>query len=76
MCSGQQRQVFNPGASGDPLPARAADIARQRAHRLESLSAGAETKGPRRPAWCYLELADLEVEEINAQSGALGPSVC
>jgi SRSO17 transposase len=29
------------------------------------LSAGAGTKGPRLHDWCYLELADLESEEIN-----------
>jgi len=28
------------------------------------LSAGAGTKGPRLHDWCYLELADLEVEEM------------
>ena len=34
--------------------------------RLERLSAGAGTKGPRLHDWCYLELADLEVEEFSS----------
>jgi SRSO17 transposase len=43
-----------------------ADIAQtRRASDWKRLSAGAGTKGPRLHDWCYLELADLEVEESN-----------
>src|SRR5665811_1579061 len=35
------------------------------------LSAGAGTKGPRLHDWCYLELADLEVEEFNSANQGL-----
>jgi SRSO17 transposase len=35
------------------------------------LSAGAGTKGPRLHDWCYLELADLEAEEFNADNHGL-----
>jgi SRSO17 transposase len=35
------------------------------------LSAGAGTKGPRLHDWCYLELADLEAEEFNAENQGL-----
>jgi len=37
----------------------------RRASDWKRLSAGAGTKGPRLHDWCYLELADLEVEESN-----------
>jgi SRSO17 transposase len=43
----------------------AADIAKtRRASDWKRLSAGAGTKGPRLYDWCYIELADLEVEEF------------
>src|SRR5207244_1942890 len=35
------------------------------------LSAGAGTKGPRLHDWCYLELADLEVEQFNSANDGL-----
>jgi SRSO17 transposase len=35
------------------------------------LSAGAGTKGPRLHDWCYLELADLDVEEFNEDNHGL-----
>jgi SRSO17 transposase len=35
------------------------------------LSAGTGTKGPRLHDWCYLELADLEAEEFNADHHGL-----
>src|ERR1700728_4870829 len=35
------------------------------------LSAGAGTKGPRLHDWCYLELADLEAEEVNSANQRL-----
>jgi SRSO17 transposase len=37
----------------------------------QRLSAGAGTKGPRLHDWCYLELADLEAEEFNAENHGL-----
>src|SRR6202171_6511595 len=52
--------------------AKAADIARTRgASEWKRLSAGAGTKGPRLHDWCYLELADLEVEEFNSANQGL-----
>jgi SRSO17 transposase len=43
----------------------AAEIAQTRpASEWKRLSAGAGTKGPRLHDWCYLELADLEVEDF------------
>jgi len=39
--------------------------------RLEALSAGAGTKGPRLHDWCYLELADLEAEQFNSANDGL-----
>ena len=35
------------------------------------LSAGSGTKGPRLHDWCYLELAELEAEEFNAENHGL-----
>src|SRR5471032_1236863 len=59
------RMYFNPGASGRSVAGTAADIAQsRRASDWKRLSAGAGTKGPRLHDWCYLELADLEVEEF------------
>src|SRR5437588_12988200 len=43
----------------------------QRSLGLKRLSAGAGTNGPRLHDWCYLELADLEVEESNDVSPGL-----
>jgi SRSO17 transposase len=37
----------------------------------QRLSAGAGTKGPRLHDWAYLELADLEAEEFNAENRGL-----
>jgi SRSO17 transposase len=51
---------------------KAADIARtRRPSDWKRLSAGAGTKGPRLHDWCYLELADLEVEEFNSANQGL-----
>ena len=48
------------------------DIARKlRSSDWKRLSAGAGTKGPRLHDWCYLELADLEVEELNSTNQGL-----
>ncbi|WP_346658207.1 transposase [Bradyrhizobium sp. 138] len=65
-------------ASGGRSPTRAttkssaADLARtRRPSDWKRLSAGAGTKGPRLHDWCYLELADLEVEESNTANQGL-----
>src|SRR6202795_4202229 len=58
--------VFNSWGKRRSVSGTAADIARtRRASDWKRLSAGAGTKGPRLHDWCYLELADLEVEESN-----------
>lgn len=50
----------------------AADIAQtRRASDWKRLSAETGTKGPRLHDWCYLELADLEVEESNSANQGL-----
>src|SRR4029077_12071973 len=72
MCSGSAALMyFNPGANGDPLPARPPTSPRRCARPTGNASRlGAGTKGPRLHDWCYLELADLEVEALNdANSG-------
>src|ERR1700693_16376 len=59
---GKQRSVAGKGA----------DIARtRRSSDWKRLSAGAGTKGPRLHDWCYLELADLEVEEFHSANQGL-----
>jgi SRSO17 transposase len=56
--------VFRSWGKRPPVAGTAADIARtRRSSDWKRLSAGAGTKGPRLHDWCYLELADLEVEE-------------
>jgi SRSO17 transposase len=58
--------VFRSWGKRRSVAGTAADIAeRRRASDWKRLSAGAGTKGPRLHDWCYLELADLEVEESN-----------
>ena len=58
--------VFQSWGKRRSVAGTAADIARtRRASDWKRLSAGAGTKGPRLHDWCYLELADLEVEESN-----------
>src|SRR6266851_1481189 len=44
---------------------------KRRSSDWKRLSAGAGTKGPRLHDWCYLELADLEVEEFNSANQGL-----
>jgi SRSO17 transposase len=61
---------FDPGASVDQSPARLPTSPRRGA-RPTGNSAGAGTKGPRLHDWCYLELADLEVEESNGTNHGL-----
>src|SRR5579863_10624908 len=56
--------VFHSWGKRRSVTGKAVDIARtRRTSDWKRLSAGAGTKGPRLHAWCYLELADLEVED-------------
>jgi len=63
--------VFRSWGKRRSVAGKAADIAWTRCSSdWKRLSAGAGTKGPRLHDWCYLELADLEVEEFdNANHG-------
>src|SRR3954466_10070427 len=64
--------VFRSWGKQQPVAGKAADIARaRRPSDWKRLSAGAGTKGPRLHDWCYLELADLEVEELNSADQGL-----
>jgi SRSO17 transposase len=64
--------VFQSWGARRSVAGKAADIARtRRASEWKRLSAGAGTKGPRLHDWCYLELADLEVEEFNSANHGL-----
>ena len=64
--------VFHSWGKRRSVAGSAADIAQtRRASDWKRLSAGAGTKGPRLHDWCYLELADLEVEELNDASPGL-----
>src|SRR6202521_5840699 len=56
--------VFQSWGKRRPVSGTAADIAStRRSSDWKRLSAGDGTKGPRLHDWCYLELADLDVEE-------------
>jgi len=56
--------VFQSWGKRRSVAGKAVDIARtRRSSDWKRLSAGAGTKGPRLHDWCYLELADLEVED-------------
>jgi SRSO17 transposase len=58
--------VFQSWGKRQSAAGTAADIARtRRSSDWKRLSAGDGTKGPRLHDWCYLELADLEVEEFS-----------
>ena len=48
----------------------------QRRSDWRRLSAGAGTKGPRLHDWCYLELADLEGEELTITARSFGHEAC
>src|SRR5487761_1412988 len=63
--------VFNSWGKRRSVSGTAAEIAStRRSSDWKRLSAGDGTKGPRLHDWCYLELADLDVEESNdANSG-------
>ena len=64
--------VFQSWGKRRSVAGTAADIARtRRSSDWKRLSAGAGTKGPRLHDWCYLELADLEVEEFNSANQGL-----
>jgi SRSO17 transposase len=64
--------VFHSWGKRRSVAGKAADIARtRRSSDWKRLSAGAGTKGPRLHDWCYLELADLEVEEFSSANQGL-----
>jgi hypothetical protein len=64
--------VFQSWGKRRSVAGAAADIAQTRpASEWIRLSAGAGTKGPRLHDWCYLELADLEVEEFYSANHGL-----
>ncbi|MGY3403972.1 SRSO17 transposase [Bradyrhizobium sp. GM5.1] len=64
--------VFRSWGKRQPVAGKAEDIARtRRPSDWKRLSAGAGTKGPRLHDWCYLELADLEVEQFNSANDGL-----
>src|SRR3984893_13704142 len=67
LCTrGSSTHVFHSWGKRRSVAGKAVDIARtRRSSDWKRLSAGAGTKGPRLHDWCYLELADLEVEELN-----------
>jgi SRSO17 transposase len=59
--------VFQSWGKRRSVAGKAAEIARtRRLSDWKRLSAGAGTKGPRLHDWCYLELADLGVEELGS----------
>ena len=61
--------VFNSWGKPHVISGTAAEIATTRqASEWQRLSAGAGTKGPRWYDWCYLELADLDASEFNADA--------
>ena len=61
--------VFRSWGKSRPLAGTAEDITQALTPEdWRRLSAGAGTKGPRLHDWAYLELADLEAEEFNAQN--------
>ena len=64
--------VFQSWGKRRSVAGAAAEIARTRpASEWKRLSAGTGTKGPRLHDWCYLELADLEVEEFSSANQGL-----
>ena len=64
--------VFQSWGKRRSVAGTAADIARTRCPSdWKRLSAGAGTKGPRLHDWCYLELADLALEEFNSANQGL-----
>ena len=64
--------VFRSWGKRRSAAGKAAEIARRlRPSDWKRLPAGAGTKGPRLHDWCYLELADLEVEDSNSANQGL-----
>jgi SRSO17 transposase len=64
--------VFRSWGKRQSVAGKAEDIARARhPSDWKRLSAGAGTKGPRLHDWCYLELADLEVEKAGIATDGL-----
>jgi hypothetical protein len=64
--------VFRSWGKRQSVAGKAEDIARARhSSDWKRLSAGAGTKGPRLHGWCYLELADLEVEKAGIATDGL-----
>jgi SRSO17 transposase len=64
--------VFRSWGKRQSVAGEAEDIARARhPSDWKRLSAGAGTKGPRLHDWCYLELADLEVEKAGIATDGL-----
>src|SRR5450830_254143 len=61
--------VFNSWGKRRSVSGTAAEIAStRRSSDWKRLSAGDGTKGPRLQDWCYLELADLEIEASNNEN--------
>ncbi len=64
--------VFQSSGKRPPVAGTAGNIARtRRSCDWKRLSAGAGTKGPRRHDWWYLELADLEGEQLDDANDGL-----
>jgi SRSO17 transposase len=64
--------VFRSWGKRQSVAGKAEDIALARhSSDWKRLSAGAGTKGPRLHDWCYLELADLEVEKAGIATDGL-----
>jgi SRSO17 transposase len=64
--------VFQSWGKRRSVAGKAVDIARTRLPSdWRRLSARAGTNGPRLHGWCYLVLADLEVEELNSANHGL-----
>jgi hypothetical protein len=64
--------VFRSWGKPQSVAGKAEDIALARhSSDWKRLSAGAGTKGPRLHDWCYLELADLEVEKAGIATDGL-----
>src|SRR5258708_18390037 len=73
MCLGSAALMcFNPGVSGGQSPAPPRTSPRRGVRPTgNACRQGDGTKGPRLHDWCYLELADLDVEEFNSANQGL-----
>jgi len=63
--------VFDPGQARSVSGTRRGHRLDAAVVRLETLSAGDGTKGPRLHDWCYLELADLDAGQFNSANDGL-----